>query len=389
MKYNFDEIIPRRGTYSVKWDAEPDADVLPMWVADMDFRAAAPIIEALEKRVAHGIFGYTRVPEAYYDAVTDWFHRRHHWSVENDWILYTTGVVPALSAVIKGLTVPGDKVLIQTPVYNCFFSTLHNNDCEIVENPLLYRGGRYEIDFKDLERKAADPGVKLLILCNPHNPGGKVWSREELLRIGDICLQHHLTIIADEIHGELVFPGHTYLPFASLSAELARHTVTCTSCTKAFNVAGLHIANIIASEAELRTKVQRALNENETCEVNPFGVDAMIAAYRHGEEWLEQLKGYLWDNLCYLRNRLEAQLPQFPVMEPEGTYLVWVDCSVLRRSSKEIAQLLLEKGKVRINEGSMYGKDGENFIRINIACPRQTLEEGLERLIRVLAAEVA
>lgn len=389
MKYNFDEIIPRRGTNSVKWDAEPDADVLPMWVADMDFRAAAPIQEALEKRVAHGIFGYTKVPQDYYDAVIHWFRQRHNWTIESEWILYTTGVVPALSAVIKGLTVSGDGVLIQTPVYNCFFSSIRNNGCEIVENPLIYRDGAYRIDFDDLARKAANPRVKLLILCNPHNPGGRVWTREELLRLGDICLQHHLTVIADEIHGELVFPEHTYLPFASLSAELSMHTVTCTSCTKAFNVAGLQIANIISANAELREKVRRALNQNEVCDVNPFGVEAMIAACRHGAEWLEQLKSYLWDNLRYLQAWFEEYLPQFPVMTPEGTYLVWVDCSVLQRSSQEIAKLLQEKGKVRINEGSMYGQAGEGFIRINIACPRQTLMEGLSRLRQALTTEIA
>ena len=384
MKYDFDEIIPRRGTNSYKWDSAGDADVLPMWVADMDFRTAPPVVEALRKRVEHGIFGYVRVPDAYYAAVTNWFARRHDWQIEKEWIIYTTGVVPALSAVIKALTVPGDKVMVQTPVYNCFFSSIRNNGCGMIANPLIYRNGTYQIDFADLEQKAADPSVKVLLLCNPHNPAGRVWTKQELTRIGDICIRNNVWVVADEIHCELVFPGHTYIPFASISQEFLMHSVTCTSPSKAFNLAGLQIANIISADTDIRTKIDKAININEVCDVNPFGVEALMAAYNDGEEWLEELKQYLFANYNYLRVYFEEYLPEFPVATLEGTYLVWADCSVLNQSSDETVKTLLEKEKLWVNEGSLYGEAGEGFIRINIACPRQQLIEGLNRLRRAL-----
>ena len=384
MKYNFDEIIPRRGTNSYKWDSAGDADVLPMWVADMDFRTAPPVVEALRKRVEHGIFGYVRVPDAYYAAVTNWFARRHDWQIEKEWIIYTTGVVPALSAVIKALTAPGDKVMVQTPVYNCFFSSIRNNGCGMIANPLIYRNGTYQIDFADLEQKAADPSVKVLLLCNPHNPAGRVWTKQELTRIGDICIRNNVWVVADEIHCELVFPGHTYIPFASISQEFLMHSVTCTSPSKAFNLAGLQIANIISADTDIRTKIDKAININEVCDVNPFGVEALMAAYNDGEEWLEELKQYLFANYNYLRVYFEEYLPEFPVATLEGTYLVWADCSVLNQSSDETVKTLLEKEKLWVNEGSLYGEAGEGFIRLNIACPRQQLIEGLNRLRRAL-----
>ena len=384
MKYNFDEIIPRRGTNSYKWDSARDADILPMWVADMDFRTAPPVVEALRKRVEHGIFGYVRVPDAYYAAVTNWFARRHDWQIEKEWIIYTTGVVPALSAVIKALTVPGDKVMVQTPVYNCFFSSIRNNGCGMIANPLIYRNGTYQIDFADLEQKAADPSVTVLLLCNPHNPAGRVWTKQELTRIGDICIRNNVWVVADEIHCELVFPGHTYIPFASISQEFLMHSVTCNSPSKAFNLAGLQIANIISANTDIRMKIDKAININEVCDVNPFGVEALMAAYTDGEEWLEELKQYLFGNYNYLRAYFEEYLPEFPVSMLEGTYLVWVDCSVLNQSSDEIVKTLLEKEKLWVNEGSLYGEAGEGFIRINIACPRQQLIEGLNRLRRAL-----
>lgn len=384
MKYNFDEIIPRRGTNSYKWDSARDADVLPMWVADMDFRTAPPVVEALRKRAEHGIFGYVRVPDAYYAAVTNWFARRHDWQIEKGWIIYTTGVVPALSAVIKALTVPGDKVMVQTPVYNCFFSSIRNNGCGMIANPLIYRNGTYQIDFADLEQKAADPSVKVLLLCNPHNPAGRVWTKQELTRIGDICIRNNVWVIADEIHCELVFPGHTYIPFASISQEFLMHSVTCTSPSKAFNLAGLQIANIISADTDIRIKIDKAINVNEVCDVNPFGVEALMAAYNDSEEWLEELKQYLFANYNYLRAYFAECLPEFPVSMLEGTYLVWVDCSVLNQSSDETVKTLLEKEKLWVNEGGLYGEAGEGFIRINIACPRQQLIEGLNRLRRAL-----
>ena len=384
MKYVFDKITPRRATNSCKWDTAHDDDVLPMWVADMDFRTAPAVVEALRKRVEHGIFGYTKVPPAYYEAITDWFARRHGWQIEKDWIIYTSGVVPALSAVIKALTVPGDCILVQPPVYNCFFSSIRNNGCEIVENPLLYINETYRIDFAGLEQKASDPKVKLLLLCNPHNPAGRVWTRQELTRIGEICLRNDVIVIADEIHCELVYPGHTYTPFASISEEFLMHSVTCTSPSKAFNLAGLQIANIISADEYMRMKIDKAININEVCDVNPFGVEALMAAYNDGEEWLEELKHYLAINYNYLKTYFNEYLPEFPVVILEGTYLVWVDCSILKRRSKEIVEILLKDEKLWVNEGSMYGEAGEGFIRLNIACPRQVLIDGLGRLKRGL-----
>ncbi|MFR2071591.1 MAG: MalY/PatB family protein [Bacteroides nordii] len=385
MRYDFDEVIPRRGTNSYKWDTETEEDVLPMWVADMDFRTAPAVVDALKKRVEHGIFGYTKVPSEYYDSIVDWFRRKHNWTIKRDWIIYTTGVVPALSAIIKALTSPGDKILVQTPVYNCFFSSIRNNGCEIVTNPLIYINGTYQINFDDLEKKAADPKVKLLLLCNPHNPAGRVWTKQELVRIGKICFQNGIVIVADEIHCELVFPGHTYTPFASVSEEFLMHSVTCTSPSKAFNLAGLQIANIISADTNIRMRIEKAINVNEVCDVNPFGIEALMAAYNNSEEWLDKLNHYLFANYNYLKNYFKEHLPQFPVIRLEGTYLVWIDCSVLKLSSKEIVKTLLKRGKIRVNEGSLYGEAGDHFIRINIACPRQTLIDGLNRIRRALS----
>lgn len=384
MKYDFDEIIPRRHTNSYKWDSAAEENVLPLWVADMDFRTAPPVVEALQKRVEHGIFGYTKVPPAYYEAITSWFARRHDWQIDKDWIIYTSGVVPALSAIIKALTKPGDRVLVQTPVYNCFFSSIRNNGCEVVENPLIYTNQTYHIDFTNLERLTADPNVKLMLLCNPHNPAGRVWTRKELTRLGEICLRNNVIVVADEIHCELVYPGHTYTPFASISQAFLMNSVTCISPSKAFNLAGLQIANIISADEEIRIKIDKAININEVCDVNPFGVEALMAAYTHGEEWLEELKQYLAENYSYLKEYFNEYLPQFPVTTLEGTYLVWVDCSVLQQRSKDIVETLLKEEQLWVNEGSIYGEAGESFIRINIACSRQILTDGLNRLMNGL-----
>lgn len=379
MKYDFDKIIPRHGTNSYKWDSMADADVLPMWVADMDFRTAPPIIHALQRRVEHGIFGYTHVPDAYYDAVTSWFSRHHQWQIKPEWVIYTSGVVPAVSAIIKALTVAGDKVLVQPPVYNCFFSSIRNNGCETVSNPLVRTGDTYTIDYEDLERKAADVQVKVMLLCNPHNPAGRVWTKEELTCIGEICIRHHVVVIADEIHGELVFPGHTYTPFASLSEDFRKHSVTCISPSKAFNIAGLQIANIVCADEEMRRKIDKAININEVCDVNPFGIAATIAAYNEGEEWLSQLLAYLQENYRCMKDFCKEYLPDFPITTLEGTYLVWMDCRTLHKTSKELEQLLLKDAKLRLNEGTMYGAEGEGYLRWNIACPRPLLIKGLKR----------
>ena len=379
MKYNFDELISRRGTNSYKWDSAADAGVLPLWVADMDFRTAPAITEALARRVAHGIFGYTQVPEAYYNAVTGWFARRHGWHFKKEWMIYTSGVVPAISAIIKALARPGDKVLVQTPVYNCFFSSIRNNGCEAACSPLLRTGNTYRMDFDDLERKAADPAVKLMLLCNPHNPAGRVWTREELTRLGEICLRHDVTVVADEIHCELVFPEYTYTPFASISEEFQRRSVACVSPSKAFNIAGLQIANIVAADDGMRERIDRAININEVCDVNPFGVEATIAAYNEGEEWLTQLIGYLKGNYEFMKDYCAKHLPDFPTAKLEGTYLVWMDCSVLHIPSEELERQLVEQARLWLNAGAMYRSPKEGFMRWNIACPRQRLAEALDR----------
>ena len=383
--YNFDELITRRGTNSLKWDSAGHADVLPMWVADMDFRTAPVLIEALRRRVEHGIFGYTQVPPTYYEAVAAWFARRHGWNLQPEWIMYTSGVVPALSAIIKALTVPGDKVIAQTPVYNCFFSSIRNNGCELLANPLRRENDTYRMDFDDLERKAADPRAKLLLLCNPHNPAGRVWTREELTRLNDICLRHGVRVVADEIHCELVFSGHTYTPFASVSTECLNNSITCVSPSKAFNIAGLQIASIISSDADIRARIERAININEVCDVNPFGVIATEAAYSaEGEEWLLQLIAYLEENDRAFHAFCAEHLPQFPLTRQEGTYLEWMDCTALHLSSEKLEHVLLEKAQLWLNAGTMYGSEGEGYMRWNIACPRSRMLEGLERFAEFL-----
>ena len=386
MRYDFDELINRRGTNSYKWDSAAKADVLPLWVADMDFRTAPAITEALSRRVSHGIFGYTRVPEAYYQAVTTWFSRRHGWHMRKEWMIYTSGVVPAISAIIKALARPGDKVLVQTPVYNCFFSSIRNNACEAACSPLLRTGDTYQMDFDDLERKAADPKVKIMLLCNPHNPAGRVWTREELTRMGEICLRHDVTVVADEIHCELVFPPYAYTPFASVSEEFQRRSVTCISPSKAFNIAGLQIANIVAEDDDMRQRIDRAININEVCDVNPFGVEATIAAYNEGEEWLTQLIDYLQGNYDYMRDFCAEHLPRFPLAKLEGTYLVWMDCSALRLPSETLEQALIEEAGLWLNAGAMYHSPQEGFMRWNIACPRTRLAEALERFRKFAAS---
>ena len=380
MKYDFDKTIDRRATNSYKWDSAPEG-VLPMWVADMDFRTAPAIIDALQKRVAHGIFGYTRVPDAYYDAVTSWFSRRHGWDIDREWIIYTSGVVPAVSAVIKALTVPGDKVIVQTPVYNCFFSSIRNNGCEIVSNPLRRTADTYKMDFDALERCAADPRAKVMLLCNPHNPAGRVWTPDELTRLGNICLRNGVTVVADEIHCELVYQGFKSTPFASLSDAFLHRSVTCVSPSKAFNIAGLQIANIVAFDNDLRSRIDKAININEVCDVNPFGVAATIAAYNEGEEWLNQLVDYLHGNYEAMAEFCRRELAEFPITRLEGTYLVWMDCSSLGMSSDALEHALLDDARLWLNAGTMYGAEGEGYMRWNIACPRSVMLDGLNRFL--------
>lgn len=406
-RYNFDEMTRRRGTDCVKWDAESPVgpvseDVIPLWVADMDFKVAPEIVKALSERVGQGIFGYTHVPDSYYQSAIDWWRRRRGWHTEKDWYSYIPGVVPAMSVVVKALTqyevVDGQvvekpdrgrgphgelpKMIIQTPAYNCFFSTAKNNLCELSENRLIYdlEGDQatWYIDFEDLERRAADPMAKVLLFCNPHNPCGRVWPKEDLARVADICRRNNVIVISDEIHCELEMPGYRFTPMASISRESQDNTVTMNSPSKSFNIAGLGISNIITNNPDWKKMIDRGININEVCDVNPFGVIALQVAYNEGEQWLKELNGYIFDNYRTLVSFFEDELPEFPVTKLEGTYLTWVDVSVLKMSSDEIENSLLENEKVWINSGVMYGRDG--FVRINLACPRLRLEQGLERI---------
>lgn len=387
MEYDFSRPTERRGTDSYKWDSAPEADIIPLWVADMDFETFPGITEALQRRVAHGIFGYTRVPEAYYEAVCNWFGKHHGWHINREDIIYTSGVVPAVSAVIKALTLPGDQVIVQGPVYNCFFSSIRNNGCETVSNSLIYNKEelRYEIDFDDLERKLAHERARLMLICNPHNPGGRVWTRDELTRVAELCHKYGVRIVSDEIHCELTLYDNEYVPFGSLPDELSHGSITCCSPSKAFNTAGLQIANIVCRDAEVRNRIDRATNINEVCDVNPFGVIALQAAYSdEGYEWLTQLRAYISSNYDLLRERFARELPKCKVMRMEGTYLAWIDCSELHISSDEIEEMLMHENKVWVNAGSMYGTEGAAFIRINMACTSELLNEGITRIVNGL-----
>lgn len=389
MEYDFSRPTDRRGTDSYKWDSAPEADIIPLWVADMDFETFPGITEALQRRVAHGIFGYTRVPEAYYEAVCRWFGKRHGWHINREDIIYTSGVVPAVSAVIKALTLPGDQVIVQGPVYNCFFSSIRNNGCEMVSNSLIYNKEelRYEIDFDDLERKLAHERARLMLICNPHNPGGRVWTRDELTRVAELCRKYGVRVVSDEIHCELTLYDNEYVPFGSLPDELSRGSITCCSPSKAFNTAGLQIANIVCRDAEVRNRIDRAININEVCDVNPFGVIALQAAYSdEGYEWLTQLRKYISANYDLLLERFARELPKCKVMRMEGTYLAWIDCSELHISSDEIEEMLMHENKVWVNAGSMYGAEGAAFIRINMACTSELLNEGITRIVNGLGA---
>lgn len=383
--FDFDTVINRRGTNSYKWDIVKEEDVIPLWVADMDFKAAPAILKALKKRVEHGVFGYTLVPDSYYEAIINWFARRHNWQIDRSWIIYTTGVVPAVSCAIKALTLPGEKVLIQTPDYNCFFSSIKNNGCEVAENELVRRGDSYEVDFEDFERQCADEKTTVFLLCNPHNPAGRVWTKEELERMNDICLAHGVRVISDEIHCELVMPGHRFTPFAAISDACRDNSVVLNSPTKAFNIAGLQIANIICADPAMRRRIDRAVNINEVCDVNPFGVVALQAAYNESEEWLDSLNHYIWGNYLALKEFIAKELPRLEVARLEGTYLAWVDIKATGLTSDEAYEKLMKEGRVYVNSGTMYGRRaGEGYLRINLACPRATLLEGMKRMGGVL-----
>jgi cystathionine beta-lyase len=381
MKFHFDEPIDRRGTSCVKWDESPSADVIPMWVADMDFPIAPAIHEAVKKRAEHSIFGYTIVEEDYYKAVISWFLRRHQWTIQREEILYTTGVIPAMSCAIKALTMPGEKVLILSPDYNCFFSSIRNNGCEVSETILVKDGVSFVVDWEDFEQRCADEKTTVFLLCNPHNPTGRVWSKEELERMNTICMKYGVKVISDEIHGELIMPGYLFQPFATVNDACRQNSVILNSPSKSFNIAGLQTANIICSQPEWRRRIDRAINIHEVCDLNPFGPVALKAAYNESEEWIDELNQYLWDNYQALCQFFEKELPLCKVTQLEGTYLVWLDVTRYSNNVEKLCDDLLTRGKVWVNPGTMYGAEsGKGYIRINIACPRSRMMEGLERI---------
>ena len=392
MKYNFDEIIERRNTGCVKWDDSPtvlggsaaessanESAIIPLWVADMDFAVAPAIQEAIKQRAEHPVYGYTYVMEDYYNAVISWFKRRHAWEIQREWILYTTGVVPAMSVAIKALTMPGERVLILSPDYNCFFSSIKNNGCEVAESVLRFSrsNNRFEVDWENFEAQCADEKTTVFLLCNPHNPTGRVWTREELEQMRDICRRHQVRIVSDEIHCELIMPGHTFCPMGTVDAD----AVILNSPSKSFNIAGLMMANIICRDAATRRRIDRAININEVCDVNPFATEAVKAAYNESGEWIDALNLYLWDNYTVLCDFVAQHIPQWRVMPLEGTYLVWVDCSASSDNVAAYCDHILREARVWLNPGTMYGpKSGEGFLRINIACPRSLLMEALSRI---------
>ena len=379
MTYNFDKLIERRGTGCVKWDEMTDKDIIPMWIADMDFPVAPAIHEAIKRRASHPVFGYTYVQDDYYNAVISWFKRRHQWHIQRKWMLYTTGVVPAMSVAIKALTLPGERVLILSPDYNCFFSSIHNNGCEVLESVLQFNddSNKFEIDWQDFEQHCADEKCTVFLLCNPHNPTGRVWSLEELQHMAALCKKHHVRIVSDEIHCELTMPGHTFVPMGVVDPD----AIILNSPSKSFNIAGLTMANIICQDAETRRRLDRAINIHEVCDVNPFAPEATKAAYNESEDWIDELNLYIWDNYCVLKDFCSQHLPQWHVMPLEGTYLVWVDVSRCCDDVTTYCDDLLQNAKVWLNPGTMYGKEsGKGFIRINLACPRSLLMEALERI---------
>jgi len=383
MTYNFDQCPDRRGTESVKWDLYPGT--LPMWVADMDFAVAPEIREALQKRLDHGVFGYELVPDDYYEIMGRWFASRHGWEgIGRENIVPTTGVIAAYSAAIKAMTVPGDKVMVMTPCYNAFFPAIRNNKCVQLDCPLRFNGKQYIVDWDLFEQCAGQ--ARVLLLCNPHNPVGRVWTREELLLMAEICRRNGVFVISDEIHCELTYPGHDYTPWATLPAEYVKNSVSCISPTKAFNIAGIQIANIYAAEPDILKKMDRAINDNECCDVNIFGVTALKAAYGKGGPWLDALRNYLYHNARTVCCFLEDELPGVVVPPLEGTYLMWLDCrwalrhgEPLEGFSERLAAFLREKHGLTLSTGTIYGAAGEGFERLNIACPRTRLLDGLER----------
>ena len=378
MKYDFDKVVNRRNTNSLKWDISEGE--LPMWVADMDFEAAPEIRSAIERRAAHGIFGYTVIPDKWYDAYIGWWRCRHNFGIEKEWLIFCTGVVPAISSIVRKLTTPNENVLICTPVYNIFFNSIINNGRRVLECPLAYDGEKYEIDFADLEEKLSDPQTALMILCNPHNPVGKIWDRETLSEIGRLCEKYRVTVISDEIHCDLTEPEKEYIPFASVSDACEKISITCVAPTKAFNIAGLQTSAVIVADPFLRHKVWRGLNTDEIAEPNVFAVDAAIAAFTEGGSWLDALRGYISKNRAIVSDFLKKELSALNLVPSEATYLLWIDCSSVTDDSVEFTEFLRRETGLYLSDGAEYGETGRKFVRMNIACPESVLRDGLSRL---------
>ncbi|MBO8176316.1 MAG: putative C-S lyase [Bacillus sp. (in: Bacteria)] len=385
-RFNFDEVIPRKQTASVKWDLMKTMfgkeDLLPMWVADMDFRPPQEVLDSLQDRLQHGIFGYTHVPEKASQAVQQWMKRRHHWNISTEWLVYHIAVVPAISSCIQALTEPGDSVLIQAPVYHPFFDMIKLNGRKLINNPLVFKCNTYEFNFADFEQKL-QAGVKLFLFCSPHNPVGRVWTKEELKKIGKLCQQYDVTILSDEIHADLTFPPHKHIPIASFP-EWREQVITLVSPSKTFNIAGLQASAMIIPNKRLRTLIGQQMKRQGYFTLNTMGIVALEAAYRYGDDWLDALLGYLYENIQLVKTFIEQHLPALTVIPPEGTYLVWIDCRKLGLSPKELHRILVQKGHLALEPGEKFGPGGEGFVRMNVATPRSQLLEGLERLKKAL-----
>ena len=376
--YDFDKLTDRRGVGSLKWDV-PEGE-LPMWVADMDFETAPEVTAAIKARAEHAIFGYSVVTEDWYEAYIRWWKRRHGLAMEKDWLIFCTGVVPAISSAVRKLTTVGENVLVQTPVYNIFFNSIRNNGRNILESPLVYDGEQYSMDFADLEEKLADPQTTLMLLCNPHNPVGKIWDRETLARVGELCARHHVLVLSDEIHCDLTDPGCEYVPFASVSEVCRNNSITCLAPTKTFNLAGLQTAAVMVPDPVIRHRLNRGLNTDEVAEPNAFAVGAAVAAFEKGENWLEELRQYLYENKQLVRRFVTENLPMIRVVPSDATYLLWLDCSKVTEDAGKLCSFIRQDSGLYLTEGEEYGSCGRQFIRMNTACPRERLMDGLNRL---------
>lgn len=379
MKYDFDTPVDRRSTDSIKWRCTTDE--LPMWVADMDFKTAPEIIEAFHERVNHGVFGYSDANEEWYDAYINWWKNRHHVEYSKDDLVFCTGVIPALSSIVRKLTTPNENVVIMTPVYNVFFNSIVNNGCRPIEVALTYENDKFDVNWELLEDSLRNPQTSLMILCNPHNPVGKIWDRETLLRIGRMAIENGVVVVSDEIHCDLTLPGTEYVPFASVSDECRMNSISLVAPTKTFNIAGLQTSCIIIPNPKLRHKIWRAVNTDEVAEPNSFAQIAAITAFNKGGEWLDELREYIKTNRDYVISRLENEMPDIKVVSEDATYLLWIDVSKVCKDSKKYADFLRKKTGLWITAGIHYGKAGDGFIRVNIACPKVTLEDGINRLI--------